>query len=63
MRSLSAILALALLAACGRVGPPRPPGPGDQITYPRTYPAPERIPATPAPANATPAEAQTAPAR
>lgn len=38
-------LALALmgalaLAACGRVGPPRPPGPVDQITYPRSYPAP-----------------------
>jgi hypothetical protein len=28
------------LAACGRVGPPRPPGPTDQITYPRQYPAP-----------------------
>lgn len=27
-----------LLAACGKKGPPSPPGPQDQITYPRTYP-------------------------
>jgi predicted small lipoprotein YifL len=35
------VLAVAapVLAACGRVGPPRPPGPADQITFPRTYPA------------------------
>jgi predicted small lipoprotein YifL len=35
------VLAVAapVLAACGRSGPPRPPGPADQITYPRTYPA------------------------
>jgi predicted small lipoprotein YifL len=37
--TLLAALALAL-AGCGRVGPPRPPGPVDQITYPRLYPAP-----------------------
>lgn len=34
------VLAMAapILAACGRAGPPRPPGPTDQITYPRIYP-------------------------
>jgi hypothetical protein len=34
------LLAALVLAACGRVGPPRPPGPADQITFPRLYPAP-----------------------
>jgi predicted small lipoprotein YifL len=71
MRSVTAILVLALLAACGRMGPPRPPGPLDQITFPRQYPAPDRIPAmavpsTASPAAAAPAEAPpmlTAPAR
>lgn len=37
--------ALPLLAACGRAGPPRPPGPREAITYPRVYPAPEPPPA------------------
>lgn len=33
-------VALALvLAACGKKASPSPPGPADQITYPRTYPA------------------------
>jgi len=27
-----------LLAACGKKGPPEPPGPPNQITYPRVYP-------------------------
>ncbi len=31
------VLALAL-AACGKKGPPVPPGPPDQITFPRSYP-------------------------
>jgi hypothetical protein len=31
--------ALLLLAACGRVGDIRPPGPADQVTFPRSYPA------------------------
>jgi hypothetical protein len=30
---------MALLAACGRAGPPRQPGPPDQITFPRVYPS------------------------
>ena len=39
MRKLLALGALALLlAACGRVGDVRPPGPPDQVTYPRVYP-------------------------
>lgn len=40
MRRLTALaLAGLALAACGRVGPPRPPGPQEAITYPRSYPA------------------------
>jgi predicted small lipoprotein YifL len=27
-----------LLAACGKKGPPEPPGPSGAITYPKTYP-------------------------
>ncbi len=34
------ILALGLLAACGKKGPPDPPGPPDKIIYPKTYPSP-----------------------
>lgn len=36
---LALAMAAPILAACGRSGPPRPPGPPDQITYPRIYPA------------------------
>jgi hypothetical protein len=36
---LAALLApLLALGACGRVGPPRPPGPASDIVYPRQYP-------------------------
>jgi predicted small lipoprotein YifL len=35
---LAASLACAMLAACGKKGPPEAPGPPDQITWPRTYP-------------------------
>jgi len=39
MRAVLGGLALALLlAACGKVGPVRPPGPPEEITYPRSYP-------------------------
>ena len=31
-------VALALLAGCGKKGPPSPPGPPDQIIYPKSYP-------------------------
>jgi predicted small lipoprotein YifL len=38
-RALVGGLALLLLVgACGKVGPVRPPGPADQVTYPRVYP-------------------------
>ncbi len=40
MRALLLALALAAtLAACGKKGPPEPPGPADKVTYPRQYPA------------------------
>jgi predicted small lipoprotein YifL len=39
---MKAVLALAvvlgLLTACGKKGPPDPPGPADQITFPKSYP-------------------------
>ena len=39
-RSLVLLLAVAFLAAaCGRMGPIRPPGPAEDITYPRLYPS------------------------
>ena len=39
MKLAVALLALALLAGCGKRGSPAAPGPADQITYPRLYPA------------------------
>ena len=33
-----ALLCTLALAACGKRGAPVPPGPPDQVTYPRTYP-------------------------
>ncbi len=42
MRPILALLLLATalgLTACGKRGDPSPPGPTDQITYPRPYPA------------------------
>jgi hypothetical protein len=40
MRATLLLLAVALLlGACGRRGWPQPPGPADQITYPRSYPS------------------------
>ena len=42
-RAAFAALVLAVpLAGCGKVGPPRQPGPREVITYPRVYPAPDR---------------------
>ncbi|WP_338665191.1 hypothetical protein VQH23_08445 [Pararoseomonas sp. SCSIO 73927] len=38
MRTLSLLVALLALAACGRVGPVRAPGPPGSIVYPRAYP-------------------------
>ncbi len=40
---VAAVLA-AVLAGCGRVGPIASPGPPERITYPRLYPAPDRVP-------------------
>jgi hypothetical protein len=37
-----ALIALALaltMSACGKKGGPAPPGPPDQVNYPRGYPA------------------------
>jgi predicted small lipoprotein YifL len=40
VRAALVVLALAtLLAACGKKGPPDPPGPADKVTYPRQYPS------------------------
>ncbi len=38
IRALLAAGLLCAVAACGKVGPPSPAGPPDQITYPKTYP-------------------------
>ena len=38
------MLATALLAACGKKGPPSPPGPADKIIYPKAYPKPAPFP-------------------
>jgi len=34
------------LTACGKKGPPSPPGPPDQIIYPKSYPTPTPRPAS-----------------
>jgi hypothetical protein len=41
-----ALVGLAALAACGRVGPPHAPGPKEAIIYPRAFP---RYPPQPLP--------------
>lgn len=38
MLLLAAVLACSMLASCGKKGPPDPPGPPDQITWPKVYP-------------------------
>jgi hypothetical protein len=43
-RAAASVLALLLLlaatlAACGRAGTIRPPGPPEQVTFPRAYPS------------------------
>ena len=35
---LSVAMLLLPLAGCGRKGAPRPPGPADQVIYPKSYP-------------------------
>ncbi|MDO9708058.1 hypothetical protein [Paracraurococcus lichenis] len=44
-RLLLVLLALGTLAACGRAGPPRVPGPKEAVIYPRGYPHYEPQPA------------------
>lgn len=39
MRAATLLLALALLASCGKKGSPNAPGPANEITYPRSYPS------------------------
>ena len=34
----AALLGMVVLAACGKKGPPSPPGPPNEITWPRVYP-------------------------
>jgi predicted small lipoprotein YifL len=39
MRAILALaVAVGLLAACGKKGPPDPPGPNDKIIFPKAYP-------------------------
>jgi predicted small lipoprotein YifL len=35
--AIAAVLC-AVLAGCGKEGAPNPPGPADQVTYPKLYP-------------------------
>ena len=51
---LLALAALLPLAGCGRAGPPRAPGPKEQIIYPRPYPKPDEPPVPPGTAQPTP---------
>ncbi len=35
---LAGLLAALTVAGCGKKGPPSPPGPPSQVTWPRSYP-------------------------
>jgi hypothetical protein len=49
----AALLAALCLAACGKKGPPSPPGPPEDIIFPRGYPV---APPGPPPAVSRPAQ-------
>jgi predicted small lipoprotein YifL len=38
MRCILLLGLIVMLTACGKKGPPSPPGPPDQVTFPRVYP-------------------------
>jgi predicted small lipoprotein YifL len=38
VRILAVLLLALALSACGKKGPPQPPGPPEDIIYPRAYP-------------------------
>jgi len=33
------LIAVVLLASCGKKGSPNPPGPANEVAFPRTYPS------------------------
>lgn len=39
MRAAAAVLALVLLAGCGKKGAPAAPGPMEEIVFPKQYPS------------------------
>ena len=39
LMKVTVLIVLVLLASCGKKGSPNPPGPANEITYPRTYPS------------------------
>ena len=39
MRFVTLVLALVLLAACGKKGAPASPGPQSEVIYPKAYPS------------------------
>ncbi len=39
MRMTALVLALLLLAACGKKGAPAAPGPANEIIFPKSYPS------------------------
>jgi predicted small lipoprotein YifL len=44
MKWVIVMLAALALAACGKVGPPQPPGPPEKVIWPHAYPTPHLPP-------------------